>query len=268
MNFSEKLDNAVKKNNSLVCVGLDPDLDKLPEKFKSSNKPLFEFNKSIIDATHDLVCAYKPNSAFYEALGAEGIQQLKETCDYIKSNDPEIPILLDYKRGDIGNTNSKYAQFAFDYLGVDAITLQPYQGGAALRPYMDYKDKGIFILAKTSNEGSDEFQNLKLDGRPLYEHVTETAMNKWNINGNIMLVAGATYPEELKKIREIAGDETSILVPGIGAQGGDLEDMLKAGLNSESKGLIINSSRGIIYSDNPKQATAVLKNEIDQSRKL
>jgi orotidine-5'-phosphate decarboxylase len=266
MDFLSKLDAAVTKNNSLVCVGLDPDMDKLPEQFKNAEKPLFGFNKAIIDATHESVCAYKPNSAFYEALGVDGIQQLKDTCDYIKSNYPEIPILLDYKRGDIGNTNAKYAQFAFEYLGVDAITLQPYQGGKALQPYFEYKDKGIFILVKTSNEGSNEFQNLQLEGKPLYEHVTETAMKSWNQNGNVMVVAGATYPEELAKIREIAGDETPILVPGIGAQGGDLEAMLKAGLNSAGKGLIINSSRAIIYAGKPRQETEKLQQQINQSR--
>ncbi|HEX5455959.1 MAG TPA: orotidine-5'-phosphate decarboxylase [Candidatus Saccharimonadales bacterium] len=266
MDFKSKLDEAVEKNSSLVCVGLDPDPDKLPEEFKAAEKPLFEFNKSIIDATHDSVCAYKPNSAFYEALGVDGIEQLKATCDYIRENYPDIPIILDYKRGDIGNTNAKYAQFAFEYLGADAVTLQPYQGGEALQPFLEYKDKGIIILAKTSNDGSAEFQNLQTEGKPLYEHVAEKAVKEWNMNGNIGLVAGATYPEELKRIREIAGEDTIILVPGIGAQGGDLEVMLKAGLNGSHKGLIINSSRGIIYSDNPAQTAAELKTQVGQLR--
>lgn len=264
MNFSEKLENAVKKNNSLVCVGLDPDLDKLPEEFKPSDNPLFEFNKSIIDATHDSVCAYKPNSAFYEALGADGVQQLKDTCDYIRTNYPELPILLDYKRGDIGNTNAKYAQFAFEYLGADAVTLQPYQGIQELEPYFAYKEKGIFIWAKGSNKGSEEFQNLTIDDKPLYQHVAETVLSSGK--DNAMLIVGATYPEELSRIRALAGDNMPILVPGIGAQGGDLEAMLKAGLNAGGIGLIINSSRGIIYSDNPKQAVETLKNEINQFR--
>ncbi len=255
MSFTEKLNIAAAKNNSLVCVGLDPDTDK-------SSKTLFEFNKSIIDSTHNLVCAYKPNSAFYEALGADGIAQLKETCDYIKSTCPDIPIILDFKRGDIGNTNNKYAEFAFEYLGADAVTLQPYQGIQELEPYFEYKDKGIFIWVKGSNKGSEEFQNLKVDGKPLYEIVAETALKI----GNVMFIVGATYPEELKRIREIAGDDTPILVPGIGAQGGELEPMLKAGLTSESKGLIINSSRGIIYAENPAQAAEDLKTQINQYR--
>ena len=266
MDFLDKLNAAITKNKSLVCVGLDPDLDKMPQQLKQSEKPLFEFNKSIIDATHDLVCAYKPNSAFYEALGADGIEQLQDTCIYIKTEYPDIPIILDFKRGDIGNTNAKYAQFAFEYLEADSITLHSYQGGQALLPYLEYKDKGIFILAKTSNEGSGEFQNLEVGGKPLYEYVTEKAVKDWNKNGNVGLVAGATYLEELKRIREIAGEDTPILVPGIGAQDGDLEAMLRAGLNAKGKGLIINSSRGIIYSDDPKQAAADLKAQINQYR--
>lgn len=264
MDFLQKLDEAASKNESLVCVGLDPDLDKLPEEFKAKEKPLFEFNKSLIDATHGLVCAYKPNSAFYEASGAEGIQQLKDTCDYIKDNYPQIPIILDYKRGDIGNTNAKYAQFAFEYLEADAITLQPYQGISELEPFFEYKAKGVFIWAKGSNEGSKEFQDLETAGRPLYEQVAQAIINTGKANA--MLIVGATYPDELKRIREIAGEDTPILVPGIGAQGGDLEAMLKAGLNSQGKGLIINSSRGIIYSENTAQAAEELKNQINQSR--
>lgn len=266
MKFVDKLDQAVEKNNSLLCVGLDPDLDKLPEKFEDSEKPLFEFNKEIIDATADLVCCYKPNSAFYEALGAEGIQQLKDTCEYIQEKYSEIPILLDFKRGDIGNTNAKYGEFAFAYLEVDAITLHPYQGGEALEPFYKYADKGLFILVKFSNPGSGEFQNLVLDNKPLYEHVTREFMTKWNKNGNIMMMGGATYPKELGRIREISGDPTPILVPGVGAQEGLLEETLKAGLNRGGKGLIINASRGVIYSANPRSSAENLRNQINQYR--
>jgi orotidine 5'-phosphate decarboxylase subfamily 2 len=264
MDFLQKLDEAASKNESLVCVGLDPDLDKFPEEFKTKEKPLFEFNKSIIDATHGSVCAYKPNSAFYEASGAEGVQQLKDTCDYIKENYPQIPIILDYKRGDIGNTNAKYAQFAFDYLNVDAITLQPYQGISELEAFFAYEEKGIFVWAKGSNQGSQEFQDLEISGETLYEKVAKAVIKTGKTNA--LLIVGATYPEELKRIREIAGEDTLILVPGVGAQGGDLEAMLKAGLNSSGRGLIINSSRGIIYSDKPGQTAAELKNQINQSR--
>lgn len=250
------------QNNSLVCVGLDPDQDKLPQEFKPAEKPLFEFNKSLIDSTHDLVCAYKPNSAFYEAVGAEGIQQLKDTCDYIKKNYPEIPIILDFKRGDIGNTNAKYARFAFEYLGADAVTLHPYQGISELEAFFAYEQKGIFIWVKGSNEGSKEFQDLMAGDKPIYEHVVQ-AVIKAN-KPNAMLIVGATYPKELRQIREIAGDEIPILVPGIGAQGGEIEAMLAAGLNSSHGGLIINSSRGVIYSENPRQAAETLRNQINQ----
>lgn len=257
MSFLDQLNSAIDKNNSLVCVGLDPDADKI-------NGSLFEFNKSIIDTTHDLVCAYKPNSAFYEALGADGIKQLKETCDYIKQNYPDIPIILDFKRGDIGNTNTKYAQFAFDYLGVHAVTLQPYQGIQELEPYFAYKDKAAFVWVKGSNEGSKEFQNLETGGKPLYEQVTHTVINA--DQANAMLIVGATYPEELQKIRQIAGDEMTFLVPGVGAQGGDIEATLKAGLNGSGKGLIINSSRAIIYAENPRQIADDLNNQINKHR--
>lgn len=246
-NFQTKLTAVVAQNNSLVCVGLDPDVDKLPAQFKASETPLFDFNQAIIDATANLVCTYKLNSAFYEAEGARGIEQLKQTCDYLREQHPAVTILLDYKRGDIGNTNAKYAQFAFDYLGVDAITLQPYQGGEALEPFFEYRDKGLFILVKTSNPGSDEIQGLQVDGQPLYEYVAKLAIKDWNRNGNIMVVGGATYPKELARIRHIIGPDVPILVPGIGAQGGDLQGMLAAGLNQAKQGLIINSSRGILY---------------------
>src|SRR5688572_14603454 len=161
MTFLEKLNQAVDKNNSLLCVGLDPDLEKLPASLKDNPEPLFNFCKAIVDVTKDLVCCFKPNSAFFEASGAEGIAQLMQLCDYLRSSVSDTPSLLDFKRGDIGNTNSAYAKFAFEYLGVDGVTLQPYQGGEALQPFFDYQDKGNFILVKTSNAGANEFQNLE-----------------------------------------------------------------------------------------------------------
>lgn len=266
MKFSEKLDEAVAKNKSLVCVGLDPDLDKIPDEFKAKEKPLYEFCKYIIDETNGSVCAYKPNSAFFEALGADGIQELKDTCDYIKENYPNIPIILDAKRGDIGNTNLGYTKFTFDYLGCDAITLSPYMGEKSLEPFLDRVDKGCIVLCQTSNEGAGEFQSLQTNGEELYKVVARAVADKWNKNGNCLLVTGATYSEELKEIRQITGDEMTFLVPGIGQQGGDLEATLKAGLNSQGKGLIISSSRGIIYNDNPAQAVEKLKNQINEFR--
>jgi orotidine-5'-phosphate decarboxylase len=164
MDFTQKLNAAATKNSSLLCVGLDPDISRIPDSLKNSPTPQLDFNKLIIDATHDLVCAYKPNSAFYESKGAEGINDLKLTCEYIRQLYPDLPIILDFKRGDIGNTNQYYAQFAFEYLGVDAITVQPYVGKEALQAFLDYKNKGIFVLCKTSNPGAGELQDLKIDG--------------------------------------------------------------------------------------------------------
>ena len=247
MDFLDKLNAAVDANNSLLCVGLDPNIDKIPAHLQSSDDPFFEFDKAIIDATADLVCAFKPNSAFYEARGANGIQELKDTCDYIREKYPAIPIILDFKRGDIGNSNDHYTKFAFDYLQVDAVTVQPYQGHIAFKPFLDHKEKGIIVLSRMSNEGAGEFQDMLVDDRKLYVHVAEKVRDEWNFNKNCLLVVGATVPNELAEIRELVGDEMVFLVPGVGAQGGDTEATLEAGLNSKQRGLIINSSRAIIY---------------------
>lgn len=272
MTFLDKLNNAIKKNNSLVCVGLDSDFDKLPEHLKQQEYPQFAFNKAIIDETHDLVCAYKPNSAFYEARGEEGIKELKLTCDYINNTYPDISIILDAKRGDIGNTNNGYIKFAYEYLGVDAITLHPYLGSEALKPFFDMKEKGAILMGRNSNPGAEELQDLQIGDKKLYQIVAEKAANDWNKNGNCLLVVGATYPEELAEIRQIA-KELTFLVPGIGAQGGDVEKTLKAGLTAEKKGLIINSSRGIIFAssdenfaEKAKEEATKLRDEINKYR--
>ena len=257
MTFQEKLDKIVKKNKSLVCVGLDSDVGKI------SRGGQYLFNKTIIEATHDLVCSYKLNTAFYESIGHEGIKALKDTCDYLRQKYPEIPIIIDAKRSDIGNTNKGYVQFVFTYLGADAVTVHPYLGEEAIRPFLDCKDKGIIILCRTSNSGAGEFQDLKVRDTFLYKIVAKNVADKWNTNKNCMLVVGATYPDELKEVRKIVGDIT-LLVPGIGAQGGDLEATLRAGLNSKKQGLIINSSRGIIFSENPRQEAEKLRNEINK----
>ncbi len=246
MEFKNKLAAAVMQNDSLLCVGLDPSFDRLPNHLKGQSDAIVSFNKAIIDATADVVCAYKPNSAFYEAEGAAGIKQLHATCHYISENYPHIPIILDFKRGDIGNTNQAYAKFAFDYLGVDAVTLQPYLGRDAVQSFLDYTDKGIMILVRTSNPGSGEFQNLEVAGTKLYLKVAEAVSNNWNTNNNCQLVIGATYPEELAELRQLVGDTMIFLVPGMGAQGGQA-DLLKGGLTTKGDGLIINSSRETIY---------------------
>ena len=252
MSFKERFYNAIKKQESLLCIGLDPLKGKLPQHIVGETTPFFLFNREIIDATHDLVCAYKPNTAYYEARGSQGIEELKMTCDYIKLNFPHILLILDAKRGDIGHTNEAYANFAFNYLGADAITLHPYTGREGLKPFLDRTDKGCIILCRTSNPGSGEFQNLMIEenqgkGKPLYKHIAHTVAHEWNKAGNCMIVAGATHTEELTAIRDIAG-EMPILVPGVGAQGGDLQATLKAGLSEAKNNLIITVSRTILYS--------------------
>lgn len=245
--FQSKLSDAVDKNNSMLCIGLDPDSTQMPASVAGKPEALFEFNKAIIDATADLVCAYKPNSAFYERSGAAGIEQLYKTCHYILDKYPNLPIILDAKRADIGSTNESYADYAFDYLGADGITLNPYLGKEALQPFLDYKDKGQIILCRTSNPGAGELQDLKVDGQELYKIVAANVAKNWNTNQNCLLVVGATYPDELAEVRQIVGQQMTLLVPGIGAQGGELEATLKAGLNTDGIGLIISSSRDIIY---------------------
>lgn len=260
MSFQKKLEKIIKKNNSLVCVGLDSDLSKLPPHLLANPYPQFAFNKAIIDATAQYVCAYKPNSAFYEARGEKGIQELKMTIDYLRNQYPGIVTILDAKRADIGSTNKGYVEFIFDYLGFDSVTLHPYLGKEALQPFLMRTDKGCIILCRTSNPGAGEFQDLVVVGKPLYQIVAEKVMHDWNSNDNCLLVVGATYPEELKKIRKIAGDMT-FLVPGIGAQGGDIEATMKAGLNSKKAGMIINSSRGIIFASNKNDFAKVAGEE-------
>jgi len=245
MIFQEKLDAIIKKNNSLVCVGLD--------------QGEWEFNQKIIDQTHDLVCAYKPNFAFYEALGTRGWENLKKTIEYLRTFHPGVVTIADAKRADIGNTNNGYVTAIFDELKFDAVTVNPYFGREALQPFLDQKDKGIIILCKTSNPGSGEFQDF------VWEKVATNVAKNWNKNNNCLLVVGATYPEELKKVRQIVGDMT-LLVPGIGAQGGDIEKTVKAGLNAKKAGMIINSSRGIIFAKDPRAEAEKLRDEINQYR--
>lgn len=269
MKFVERLHASVVKNDSLLCVGLDSDAAKLPAGVNQ-----LAFNKAIIDATHDLVAAYKPNTAFYEACGAEGIQTLKDTCDYIHQVAPEVLIILDAKRADIGNTNNGYVQFAYDYLGADAITLHPYLGREALEPFLARTDKGSIVLCRTSNAGAGEFQDQYLDGHKLYEHVAKMVAMDWNTNGNCMLVVGATYPEEAAAVRQIVGDDLWFLVPGVGAQGGDVEKLMAAAQNSRGDGLLVSSSRDIIFASSGAdfaQAARVkaqaLRSEINSYRK-
>lgn len=254
MTFQQKLNAVVSENNSLVCVGLDP------------REASFEFNKKIIDQTHDLVCAYKPNSAFYEAKGDVGMKELKKTMEYLQKNHPEIVTIDDAKRADIGSTNEGYVEAIFDWLGFDAVTLHPYLGREALTPFLNRKDKGCIILCRTSNPGAGEFQDLKSDGKPVWQIVAKKVSKEWNENDNCLLVVGATYPDEMKVIRKLTGDMT-FLVPGVGAQGGSVKDAVTSGLNSKKTGILVNSARAIIYAENPRKAAQELRDEINSYRK-
>jgi len=250
-NFVEMLEARWAKGN-FVCVGLDTELGKIPDTVIKRGKfvpdIIASFNIDIIEATNEYACAFKPNTAFYEAHGADGFRALRQTVRYIKRAYPDIPVILDAKRGDIGNTNNGYAQMAFEQMDADAITVHPYLGAEALKPFLDKRDKGILVLTKTSNPGAGEFQDVELgNGMRMYAYVaSQVAYGDWNRNGNCGLVVGATYPAELEKVRSIVGD-MPILIPGIGAQGGDLEASVRAGQDSRGWGMIINSSRGIIF---------------------
>lgn len=263
-NFRELLESRWKLGNFL-CVGLDSELEKIPESARGATvrETIVNFNKAIVDATKDVVCAFKPNPAFYEAHGEEGWRALKETISYINEAAPEVPVILDAKRGDIGNTNSAYARSAFDDLKADAITVQPYLGGEPLAPFFERKDKGIIVLCHTSNSGAGEIQKLVVHGEPLYKVVARLATNKWNANGNCCLMVGATYPEELSEIREIIGD-MPILTAGIGAQNGDLAKTMRAGLDKNKKGLIVNSSRSVIFASSGTDFAQVARNKAEK----
>jgi orotidine 5'-phosphate decarboxylase subfamily 2 len=261
MNFIEKLSSIVHENNSLLCVGLDIDKEKMPKSiFKTSKNPFFNFNKIIIDSTKDLVCAYKLNMAFYEYLGKDGFDLLEKTVRYIPK---EIVVILDGKRNDIGNTALKYAQSIFEKFGADATTVNPYLGKDGIAPFLKYKNKFSFILCRTSNPSAADFQDLKVSMIPLYQIIARK-IKEWNYNDNCGVVVGATYPDELKKIRNVIGDEIPFLIPGIGKQGGDIEKTVKYGTNKKGDMAIINSSRGIIFAgDNENFAEASRKKALD-----
>jgi len=241
MKFTDKLLNISRKNKSLLCIGLDPDPELMP------GADVLQFNKVIIEATCDLVCAYKPNLAFYEALGVEGLTILEKTISHVPGY---IPVIGDAKRGDTGNTARAYAKSLFSVFGFDAATVSPYLGFDSIEPFISYQDKGVFLLCRTSNRGALDFQDLCTDGVPLYEAVARKA-REWNVHGNIGLVVGATYPEELKRVRSIC-PEMPLLIPGIGAQGGDLASAVRYGVDSRGEKAIINVSRQIIYASKEK----------------
>lgn len=298
MQSLEKLRERYEATHSLLCIGLDSDISKIPEHFQKQEFPQFEFNKWIIDQTHQYALAYKPNTAFYEARGSQGWKELEMTMEYLQKNYPDIFTICDAKRGDIGSTNQGYVTAIFDQMSFDSVTINPYVGKEGLQPFLDRKEKVSIILCHTSNEGAGELQEIvvssqlsvdrkkaeslelrtknsegkqeqaevqgqmsKVKSLPLWQVIAGKVTKEWNENDNCMLVVGATYPEQLKTVRQIVGDMW-ILVPGIGAQGGELEKVLENGLNSRGNGVIINSSRGIIFSDSPKNSAKQLATEI------
>lgn len=244
---TQQLFNQIQKKKSFLCVGLDVDLNKIPQHLLKEEDPIFAFNKAIIDATQDLAVAYKPNTAFYEAYGLKGWQALEKTIAYINTNYPEIFTIADAKRGDIGNTSRMYAKAFLEDLGFDSVTIAPYMGQDSVEPFLEFEDKFAILLALTSNSGAFDFQTKKIDGIELYKQVLESSKN-WKNSQNLMYVVGATKAEYLLDIRQIVPD-SFLLIPGIGAQGGSLEEVCKYGMNNQV-GLLVNSSRGIIYASN------------------
>jgi orotidine-5'-phosphate decarboxylase len=242
--FIRRLAQAWETNDSLLCIGLDPEIERFPRHILGEASPIFHFNKSVIDATADLVCAYKPQFAHYAAYEAE--DQLERTIEYVHRVYPHVPVILDAKRGDVGNTAERYAIEAFERYGADAVTVNPYLGGEALEPFLRHADRGVVVLCRTSNPGAGELQDLEVGGRRLYQVVAELAAQRWNSRGNCLLVVGATYPRELAEVRRLVG-EMPLLVPGVGAQGGDVAEVVRNGRTPAGTGLLISASRSILY---------------------
>lgn len=244
----EELIQEIQSKKTFLCVGLDPDIDKLPKHLLEEEDPIFEFNRQIIDATAEYCVAFKPNTAFYEAYGISGLTSLEKTIRYIKSEYPKHFLIADAKRGDIGNTSSMYAKAFFNRLHADAITVAPYMGSDSVKPFLEFNGKWAIVLALTSNEGAKDFQLDEGKQEPLYKHVMRTS-KKWGNDKNMMYVVGATKAQMLDEIRQIAPTHF-LLIPGVGAQGGSLADVCKYGLIKNDIGLLVNSSRGIIYASN------------------
>ena len=255
MMLNDHIRKTIQQRNSMLCVGLDTDPGKIPPQFLKKDDPVYQFNRAIIDSTHDLVAAYKPNLAFYEALGLEGWAVLKRTLDYIPDG---ILKIGDAKRGDIGSTAIKYAEALFD-LGFDVVTVNPYLGWDSIGPFIHNEEKGVFVLCLTSNPSAQDFQYRMVEGKPFFQRVAEKVL-EWNSNENCGLVVGATHPEELLKIREIA-QSLPFLIPGIGAQGGDLESTILGGTDGQGEMAIVNSSRGIIYASSGEDFADAARNE-------
>jgi orotidine-5'-phosphate decarboxylase len=274
MTFTAQLDHAAQHNQSMLCVGLDPEPSRLPGAFKGDSRRLFDFCAAIVDATADLVIAFKPQIAYFAAHRAE--DQLERLMAHMRQTAPHVPVILDAKRGDIGSTAEQYAKEAFERYGADAVTLSPFMGFDSVQPYLQYPGKGAFLLCRTSNPGGDDLQNQRLatvTGAPrLYEHVAALAQGPWNLNGQLGLVVGATYPAEIQRVRELA-PTLPLLIPGVGAQGGDAMATVKAGLRRADNGqitghIIVNSSRAVLYASSGSDFAAAARQEAQRTRDL
>ena len=265
---TQQLTEQIIKKKSFLCIGLDVDLNKIPQHLLQTEDPIFEFNKAIIDATHHLCVAYKPNTAFYEAYGLKGWKALEKTINYLNNNHPDIFTIADAKRGDIGNTSTMYAKAFFEDLAFDSVTVAPYMGKDSVEPFLAFKNKHTIMLALTSNQGAFDFQTKQIDGKELYKQVLETSKS-WENSENLMYVVGATKAEYFVEIRKIVPN-SFLLVPGVGAQGGNLQEVCKYGM-SKNVGLLINSSRGIIYASKNEdfaQAAAIKAKDLQQQMKV
>lgn len=269
MAFIEMLKARWRGAGTLLCVGLDPDPARFPKSLRSSDSPVFEFCKAIVDATADFVCAFKPQIAYFASAGAES--ELQRLIAYIRQAHPAVPVILDAKRGDMASTAQHYAREVFERYNAHAVTLSPYLGFDSIEPYLSYAERGAFLLCRTSNAGGDDLQMLRVDGEVLYQRVARLA-NTWNRTGQLGLVVGATYPNELARVREIVGD-MPLLVPGIGAQGGDVQASVSAGQTADGAGMVINSSRAILYAslgndfaDAAQRAARNTRDEINRYR--
>ncbi len=268
MTFLDMLRSAERRNGSLLCVGLDPDPARFPTHLRGDTSKIYDFCAAIVDATLDLVIAFKPQIAYFAAHRAE--DQLERLMEHLRRNAPKVPVILDAKRGDIGNTAGQYAREAFERYGADAVTLSPFMGLDSIQPYLQYEGKGAFLLCRTSNPGGDELQNQRLSSLPgeplLYEHVARLAQGPWNLNGQLGLVVGATYPGEIARVRALA-PTVPLLIPGVGAQGGDAAATVKAGWRADAP-IVVNSSRAILYASSGEGFAAAARREALKTREL
>jgi orotidine-5'-phosphate decarboxylase len=273
MNFIDMLLSSERQNHSLLCVGLDPEPAKFPDKFRGDASRIYDFCASIVDATADLVIAFKPQIAYFAAHRAE--DQLEKLMAHMRRVAPQVPVILDAKRGDIGSTAEQYAKEAFERYGADAVTLSPFMGFDSIQPYLKYHDKGAFLLCRTSNPGGDDLQNQRLSnvaGEPLlYEHIAKQTQGPWNLNGQLGLVVGATYPAEIERVRAVA-PTVPLLIPGVGAQGGDAAATVKAGWRAENgkttATIVVNSSRAVLYASKGEDFAAAARQEALRTRDL